>query len=766
MNPTLNEVLYLHELSLSIGNTLDYQEACSHFINAFNSGENKHHITIWTGLTSQIGILNNSILIAHRANPSSEDTAQRDIDPVEVSDLFNNCDFIVQEGKSFLSEKVKRKKVVIFKLQDIAFLEVQSDTLALKDISSLVSLNKVVQKFGASLNNCFSHQDVLDEIRDKKELEKKVRSSSEFPEENPNPVFRVSKYGRLLYANKSSFMIMGHLKLKIGKKITLELLQKIRNSSETTEREFVLYVNYRYYSFLTVNMRNNNYLNIYGTNVTLLKEGERKLRKSEKRYRELVELANDIICQTDIMGKITYINPIGKKVLKSEHDEILGKNFFQLVHPDQKVNVKRFYKRQIRKKLNSTFLQFQVLDLQGNILWIEQKVQPLIQNGELKGFSAIARDVTARVVGDELLKRSEEKLRHIIDNAFDGIITVNQDHQITEWNPQARKIFGYTAKEALGTIFTNKLCQDKKLEVYNKAIVDFMSLDKKSSLKQRYEFKGIHKNGTNFPIELTISPMKIETKYFFSIFIRDITTEKQGKKELEKALRKERELGEMKSKFVSMTSHEFRTPLTTIRSSIELLTFYIENQDIKRKDKIIKNLVRINNEISRLTRLMNDILTIGRLDASRMTYNPSLVDICLIAKNIINFNFSKQRKVSLTIIGKKRLLSIDENVFTHILTNLISNALKYSVNAPAPVVKILFEEASTTISVKDNGIGIPEKDLENLFSSFFRASNVGNIQGTGLGLSIVKQFVEMMKGKIEVKSQLNDGSEFVVKLFC
>ena len=237
--------------------------------------------------------------------------------------------------------------------------------------------------------------------------------------------------------------------------------------------------------------------------------------------------------------------------------------------------------------------------------------------------------------------------------------------------------------------------------------------------------------------------------------------------DLEEALKKETEVNQIKSRFISMTSHEFRTPLTTIQSNAELLEIYLSGLNLLDNRPPVKYLGRITNEVTRLTSLMNDILLMGRIESGRIPFNPAPTDLIEFFSDLIEtnpFDPVSRRKVIFTHEGTPRPVSIDSFLFSHIMVNLISNAMKYSPGKPAPEVKLIFSVDATLVKVRDHGIGIPEADVANIFDSFYRASNVENIQGTGMGLAIVKQFVDMHNGTIGIESKQGEGSTVTVSI--
>ncbi|MFT6503775.1 MAG: PAS domain S-box-containing protein [Crocinitomicaceae bacterium] len=235
---------------------------------------------------------------------------------------------------------------------------------------------------------------------------------------------------------------------------------------------------------------------------------------------------------------------------------------------------------------------------------------------------------------------------------------------------------------------------------------------------------------------------------------------------LEKALEKEKQLSDLKSSFVTTTSHQFRTPMAIIQSNAELLNMIIEKSELLYlKPKLEKTTARIQKEIKRMTKLMDDILILGKITSGKgisLNIEPiNILEFCYEIADSYNEIQTDGRKINTKYYGQQKELNLDRKLMHHILSNLISNALKYS-DTVSPEIQITFNENSTTISIIDYGIGIPENDLSDLFEPFHRAQNVGNIPGTGLGLSIVKEYVKLNRGEISIESVLNKGSTFTI----
>jgi signal transduction histidine kinase len=234
-------------------------------------------------------------------------------------------------------------------------------------------------------------------------------------------------------------------------------------------------------------------------------------------------------------------------------------------------------------------------------------------------------------------------------------------------------------------------------------------------------------------------------------------------KELEGSLAREKELGKLKSSFVSVASHQFRTPLAIIQSNAELLEM-LNNTGVKQEpEKYAKVTSRIIGAIAKMTNLMNDVLTLGKLTSGSVRCTPEDIDLVNFCEKLTEeFNLVQQdgRVLDFDTVGEANNLQLDPKLLSHSLNNLISNAFKYSVGKENPQLSIHFKPTEVILSVKDYGLGIPEMEQFHLFEPFFRADNVTEIQGTGLGLSIAKEYVEANKGQISAKSTLGEGSCF------
>jgi signal transduction histidine kinase len=244
---------------------------------------------------------------------------------------------------------------------------------------------------------------------------------------------------------------------------------------------------------------------------------------------------------------------------------------------------------------------------------------------------------------------------------------------------------------------------------------------------------------------------------------RDITDRKRAEEDIRTSLKKEKELSELKSRFITMASHEFRTPLTTILSSAELLQDYGFKWN---EEKKLQHLQRIQKAVKHMTQLLNDVLLIGKAEAGKLECNPAPLDLFQFCRDLVDEMQlgTDNHTIAFRSQGNCTNTYLDEKLLRHILSNLLSNAIKYSPTGSIVQFNLICEQREAIFRVQDEGIGIPSSDQAQLFDSFYRASNVGNIPGTGLGLAIVKKSVDLYGGKIAVKSAVEYGTTFTVTL--
>ena len=412
----------------------------------------------------------------------------------------------------------------------------------------------------------------------------------------------------------------------------------------------------------------------------------------------------------------------------------------------------------------------------------------------------------------ELQLASEKiKFEALFEHASLGILVVNEKAEIILANsflllqfgyPHVEELIGKNIEFLIPTRFHHKHISDRNVYIHS---------PQRRPMGLGMDLYGSKMDGSEFPVEVSLSNYEVGGESFVIAFISDITRRKEienealqqkeqlaiinkkieefnndlekqvvsrtsqlqetlnaleiSKEEVQKALSKERELGDLKSRFVSMASHEFRTPLSTILSSASLVSKYPKEEEQDKRDKHIN---RIKSAVNNLTDILNDFLSIGKIEDGKQVAHYSQFNI----KELINIVCSEiagiakpGQKITYHHNGEQ-IVQLDPSLLKNVIINLLSNAIKFSPENGLIEVSSELNSTHILLTVKDCGIGISEEDSQHLFERFFRGTNVTNIQGTGLGLHIVEKYVELMNGHIDFKTELEKGTSFAVSFDC
>jgi PAS domain S-box-containing protein len=395
----------------------------------------------------------------------------------------------------------------------------------------------------------------------------------------------------------------------------------------------------------------------------------------------------------------------------------------------------------------------------------------------------------------------EDRFSVLFKHATESIIVVNHKGSIVLANPASEKLFGYGNNELINQPI-EKLIPQRYNHKHIKDREAYHEHPHARSMGIGMDLYGINKSGNEFPVEVSLSPFESKEGKFVIAFIIDITIRKKNEEilkkqkielefltnELEKrvkdrtlileealhelersqaelsaALEKEKELNELKTRFVSMASHEFRTPLATILSSLSLAKKYGEKND---RENQLRHINRIKSSVTHMTEILNDMLSLTKLEEGKIATvkeEMQLDDFISATVQELQAVVKKKQVIQYRHFGFGSVY-LDGKILKNILFNLISNAIKFSPDEATIEVSSVVTDNEIEIKVKDYGIGIPEEDQEHLFERFFRAVNATNIQGTGLGLNIVAKYVELLGGNIGFESKLNYGTTFIIKL--
>lgn len=408
-----------------------------------------------------------------------------------------------------------------------------------------------------------------------------------------------------------------------------------------------------------------------------------------------------------------------------------------------------------------------------------------------------------------MFHQNRDILKILLGAVCEGVIIVDENQNIVEANESVERIFGYGRNELLKKPLYILIPPEFR-EGHETHFTNFIKQTEHRQMGQGRDFFGVRKDGTVFPVEIGLNNFSIYNNNFVMALIVDISVRKQQEGEKQKlnmklekeverqtkdlkkaiskleklnikldkenkkrkkaeaetkiALEKEMELNELKTKFLSLVSHEFKTPLSAILTSSLLLRKYKLTEQQPKRDKHIQT---ISDEVHYLDAILNDFLSLEKLDKGKVNYNFNTFNLSKVVNEVV-YNANMLLKDGQQINYPENIDGIsmyqDEKIVEIALSNLVNNAIKYSFENTLIDIDISQNDQVTVFTVKDNGIGIPLKDQKNIFNRYFRAENVLLTQGTGIGLNIVKDHLDNLDGKIYFESTENNGSTFTIEL--
>ncbi len=531
------------------------------------------------------------------------------------------------------------------------------------------------------------------------------------------------------------------------------------------------------YQDLTLRMMEDNSLICATQDISAIKQNYLMLKEINHKLELAIE-GNQLgmwswnLATKKIDGNNYFFNSFYNRLTKE--DEFPFERFLKNVHPEDKIQVKKAFLKLRRRSPNNLdpyqSIEYRILNGERDYRWIMMNARAINfdENGNSQQIIGFILDTNEIKEAEHKIRKSERKYKELVENLREVIFETDAELHLSFLNAAWKLVTGHSTDAFIGSFLPQLFEPDIQLKIKN-----FMQAQLEGELNRNIQFEAIIKNEQGQPIWLDIAISIKSDKAGNLIGTRgsfeDITLRKNAELELLKALSNEKELNELKSRFVNMVSHELRTPLAGIRSSAEIIEMRLNKSKTPIDETLsiaFKNKIQhIVHDVERITSLITDVLTIGQIDSSRVKFNPTANNL---RDYIVRYLNSEASRVlgnhTLNFIDnvKQPLVNFDAIMISHLLNNIIGNAAKYS--DPASEIKIQIDNIENyfKIEVSDKGIGIPEGELDNIFTSFFRSSNVENIPGTGLGLSIAKYFTELHEGKINISSKLGKGTNITI----
>lgn len=513
-------------------------------------------------------------------------------------------------------------------------------------------------------------------------------------------------------------------------------------------------------------------------NITQEKLLKHELQQSEERFKGAFNNSSFGSALVSLNGNWIVVNNRMTEILGYTKEEFKELSFVEFTYKDD-VEIDLAYKKQMDEGEISYFhFEKRFIHKNQSLVWVHLSVSTVKDsNGNVQYYVAQVVDISERKRMEEenrllIEENNRNKAQQLIeaknwyrllaDNTIDLVCLHNLDSSFKYVSPSIKNLLGYTPEDLIGK-YPADLVHPEDLAKFKNQIGKIIKENKRISEQVRLlnsygEYQWFETNAT------LVYENNVPVSYQSST--RDITQRKKAEKIIEDTLIQERQLNELRTNLVSTISHEFRTPMTTIRTSAELIAMYIENSNFNNTPQVEKRIETITKEIDRIVELMDAVLTISKDDADKTSFNPVICNLKEICLDVIETSFAHQKDNRIVEVFFESSISTifaDINLIKYTLFNLLSNAFKYSVGFGNVKLNLKEKDENIIVEVIDNGIGIPEDDQPKLFNTFFRASNSNGIQGTGLGLYIIKTFTEKNSGSVTLESQLGKGTKVTLE---
>jgi signal transduction histidine kinase/PAS domain-containing protein len=560
-----------------------------------------------------------------------------------------------------------------------------------------------------------------------------------------------AKYAKHLFANPDKFE---YDIIDIPKKcLPTDEIIKMANGS---------YFKRMYSAFFLENGSHDNVW-IYQDVTTTIEKSLEIERQKEFYLNILNEIPADIAIFND-KHKYLYLNRIAVEN-EETRNWLIGKDDFEYCeHKNIDTKLATLRRSWFNDAVNN-YKPFQKVDeikkADGTVKYVLRIFHPIYnEQNELTYVVGYGIDITDQYEAALFIENQNLRFKKLINELTDGVFQIGVDGKLIFYNIAILDIIKSDANNLL--------------DYFDFKIIDNLTIKSRDNLYKLFKKVAATQTSENGTIAIEFKDKSVKYIDYYFWFstnpvdgncvigrISDATLQKLRENDLKSIINKEKELNSLKSHFINITSHELRTPIAVIMSSAEIIDMILSKPNLDQKIKPENYTTKILAEVNKITDILNDLLIVGQIESGKIKFKPEPVSIKEYIEKIIEENFSTYkdgRKLDYRVQEDGRKVQIDKNLMRHVILNLIGNAFKYSPNKAAPILDVLQTSNELKISVKDFGIGIPEKDIENLFETFYRASNVGNISGTGLGLLIVEHAIQTHKGRIEVNSIEGEGT--------
>ncbi len=482
---------------------------------------------------------------------------------------------------------------------------------------------------------------------------------------------------------------------------------------------------------------------------------ENALEEKETIIEAIVNSSDDGIISKTLDGMITSWNPAAERMFGYTEKEVIGKHISIIIPPDR-MNEENFIIGHIRAGQKIDHFETVRIAKDGTEKNVGLSVSPIkAKNGQVTGISKILRNISFK----KEIEVKQAILAAIVDSSDDAIISKTVDGIITSWNQSATNMFGFSEEEVIGKHISIIIPPERFEE--ETGIIENI---RKGNKVDHFETERVTKDGTKKNISVTVSPIKDHKGIIIgaSKTARDISSKKEAEKQQELYTERLKELNQHKDEFMVMASHELKTPVTVILANLQILKLLLEGDTHSAfVDKTLKQMLKLSN-------LIGNLFEVSKIQAGKLILNISTFDANLLVKEVAaNMQQTTLTHRILYTSNPGIAVSADHYKIEQVIVNLVSNAIKYMTEPGDINVKIEKTEDNLLFRVSDNGVGIPEKDIENIFQRFYRVSgSASSFAGSGVGLYISSEIIKAHGGKLWAESEIGKGSTFYFSIPC
>ncbi|MDB5231763.1 MAG: sensor histidine kinase [Chitinophagaceae bacterium] len=481
---------------------------------------------------------------------------------------------------------------------------------------------------------------------------------------------------------------------------------------------------------------------------------------------DLFDKTSDFIHFLSFDGIIQQVNNTWITNLKYAQDEIQGRHIDEFVHPDYRQAYHDYREKIMNGKGAGERFETALVAKDGKIFYLDGSIDFFYRENGQSYTRAVLKNITQRRKAEIDSLKNEKRLRTIIEHAPDAIIVINEEHEVREWNPKAEQIFGYSKEETLNRLLFELIIPVNLRDAHKAGMQRLLSTGVSKIINHTVEVPAIHKNGSELIVALSITRFEYDHKWNFLAFIDDITKQKQTETELnenKKELEESRILDQQKNEFISIASHELKTPLTTIKAYTQLMRREDEKGNFKNFHQYLE---KMDEQTGKLTGLVQQMLDISKIESGQLHYNFTKINLNKFLHDLVGMLHHIITSHPLELQSEiKSTVYIDAFRMEQVFTNLISNAVKYSETGGTITIRAYEVHHEVIIVVSDKGIGIAPEQQQKVFEKFFRVDqNLNKYAGLGIGLFLSKRIVNDHKGKIWIESKVGEGSSFFISL--